>query len=340
MVRVKSPPMKKKPAKKSRQSETLALRQALAAAVDDRERLADEAGAAAEEAQSSDEELRSANEELETAKEELQSANEELGTLNDELRSRNLTLTTMNDDLENLLSAVEIPILFVRVDLRIRRFNATARALLNLDTDSADRPLLEVKSKIDVTALDRLVTDVIKTRTEADVEIQEGGARWRLARIRPYKTSDGKIDGAIIALIDIDTLKRSVITAQRATSDARMLAEASVLLSSSLDYEATLEKVTRLSTAEFSDWCAVDLVNDDGTIRHLTVTHANPVMRDLARQSEDTDRHSPGLGIGLAIVSQIVKLHGGSVSAESAGRGQGSTFKVTLPLLLRGDTNN
>lgn len=73
------------------------LRYALAAAIADRELLADEASAAAEEAQASDEELRSTNEELETAKEELQSANEELSTLNDELRLRNSALVRFND---------------------------------------------------------------------------------------------------------------------------------------------------------------------------------------------------------------------------------------------------
>jgi len=279
-------------------SEILALHQALAAVVEDRERLADEAAAAAEEAQSSDEELRSTNEELETAKEELQSANEELSTLNDELRNRNLMLTRMNDDLENLLAAVEVPILFVGVDLRVRRFNTTARALLNLDADAAGRPLVEVRSGIDVAILERLANDVIQSRTEADVEIQESGGRWRLARIRPYRTSDGNIDGAIIALVDIDALKRSVLAAESATRNANMLAEASVLLASSLDYETTLASLTRLSTAEFSDWCAVDLLNEDGTIRHLTVTHTNPVMRELALQFQETAFSEPDIAPG------------------------------------------
>jgi two-component system CheB/CheR fusion protein len=105
--------------------------------------LADEASAAAEEAQSSDEELRSTNEELETAKEELQSANEELSTLNDELRLRNTALVRMNDDIENLLGAVEIPILFVGTDLTVLRFNVTAGLLLNLRPDAIGRPLLD-----------------------------------------------------------------------------------------------------------------------------------------------------------------------------------------------------
>jgi two-component system CheB/CheR fusion protein len=44
-------------------------------------------------------------------------------------------------------------------------------------------------------------------------------------------------------------------------------------------------------------------------------------------------RSSGGLGLGLAIVRYLVDAHGGSVRAESAGRGQGSSFLVTLPLM-------
>lgn len=308
------------------QNETLSLRRSLAAVVEDREQLADDAAAAAEEAQSSDEELRSTNEELETAKEELQSANEELGTLNEELRTRNVTLTTMNDDLENLLSAVEIPILFVGTDSRIRRFNATAGVLLNLDSDSLGRPLIEAKSKIDVTFLERLVSDVMESHTKADVEIQESGQRgcWRLARIRPYRTSDGNIDGAIVALVDIDVLKQSVLTAEHATRKAKMLAEASVLLSSSLDYETTLESLTRLSTAEFADWCAVDLVNEDGTIRHLTVTHANPVMRELALQFQEVAFSEPDVAPGAP---EALRLRSSVLLSDIPG----STLPVLQP---------
>ena len=330
--------------------EIVALRQALAEVVEDRERLADEAGAAAEEAQSSDEELRSTNEELETAKEELQSANEELSTLNDELRNRNSTLTRMNDDLENLLAAVEVPILFVGVDLRVRRFNTTARALLNLDADAVGRPLVDVRSGIDVAILERLATGVIESRAETDVEIQETGGRWRLARIRPYRTSDGVIDGAIIALIDIDALKQSVLTAESATRNAKMLAEASVLLASSLDYETTLESLTRLSTAEFSDWCAVDLVNEDGTIRHLTVTHANPVLRELALQFQEVAFSEPDIAPGApealrrrssVLLSDIAESKVSELPPEAKITqligALGLKSLISVPLIVRGD---
>jgi CheY-like chemotaxis protein len=45
-----------------------------------------------------------------------------------------------------------------------------------------------------------------------------------------------------------------------------------------------------------------------------------------------TTRQHGGLGLGLAIVSQLVEMHGGTVQAESEGEGKGSTFTVTLPM--------
>lgn len=58
-----------------------------------------------------------------------------------------------------------------------------------------------------------------------------------------------------------------------------------------------------------------------------------PYVFERFRQSESSiTRSHPGLGLGLAIVRHLVELHGGTVSAESAGEGAGATFTVTLPM--------
>ena len=56
------------------------------------------------------------------------------------------------------------------------------------------------------------------------------------------------------------------------------------------------------------------------------------VFEVFVQGSGSLDRAQGGLGIGLALVRQLVRLHGGEVSAASPGPGQGSTFVVRLPL--------
>ena len=58
-------------------------------------------------------------------------------------------------------------------------------------------------------------------------------------------------------------------------------------------------------------------------------------MFDRFRQADGSSaRETVGLGLGLANVRRLVELHGSTVSAESAGAGQGATFVVRLPLTL------
>ncbi|MHC5755809.1 MAG: ATP-binding response regulator, partial [Nostoc sp.] len=57
------------------------------------------------------------------------------------------------------------------------------------------------------------------------------------------------------------------------------------------------------------------------------------VFEHFCQADSSTSRSSGGLGLGLAIVRQLVELHGGTVWAQSAGEGQGATFTVCLPVV-------
>jgi two-component system CheB/CheR fusion protein len=114
--------------KEKRSNQSSRLKQELAATkrylhsiVEDKEASNEELQAANEEILSSNEELQSTNEELQTAKEELESTNEELHTVNEQLHNRNFELTEANTDLVNLLSSVNIAMVMLGRDLRIRR---------------------------------------------------------------------------------------------------------------------------------------------------------------------------------------------------------------------------
>jgi hypothetical protein len=169
----------------------------------------EELRSANEESLSSNEKLQSTNEELETAKEELQSTNEELTTLNDELESRNTELMRVDNDFHNLMASVSIPIVMVGPDLRIRRFTDIAQKLLNLIPADLGRPITDIKTKLDLPRLGRLIGEVIDTLQTRDIEVQDQNGHWWSVRIRPYKTTDQKIDGAVIAFLDVDLLKKS-----------------------------------------------------------------------------------------------------------------------------------
>src|SRR6185437_216850 len=104
------------------EEELAVTRRYLQTVIEDQEAITEELKSANEEIQSSNEELQSTNEELLTAKEELQSTNEELTTVNEEMQNRNNDLVRTNNDLLNLLSSVNIPIVMLGHDLKIRRF--------------------------------------------------------------------------------------------------------------------------------------------------------------------------------------------------------------------------
>jgi two-component system CheB/CheR fusion protein len=183
-----------------------------------------------EEVLSANEELQSTNEELETAKEELQSGNEELTTVNDELQIRNVDLDRLNNDLVNLIWNVEIPILMIGKDGRIRRITPAAEKALNLQSSDVGRPMREIKSNFEVLSkdldLERKVADVVDTMVATETEIQDRNSRWFRLQIRPYRTLDNRIDGAVIAFVDIDSLKRSLTEVNRARSEAEKAREA------------------------------------------------------------------------------------------------------------------
>ena len=182
--------------------------------LEEHSRVNDELGAANEELISGNEELQSMNEELQTAKEELQSANEELTTVNEELHSGNRELNLANSDLVNLLNTVEIPIVFVDAQRRIRRFTPQAQSIFNLLPTDIGRPIDDIKPKVNVPELDEHIAWAIANVTVRESEVQDQQGRWYRKQIRPYQTGDGKVDGAIISLVDIDVLKRHVDQAE------------------------------------------------------------------------------------------------------------------------------
>lgn len=190
--------------------EELALtRRYLQTVIEDQEAITEELKSANEEIQSSNEELQSTNEELLTAKEELQSTNEELTTVNEEMQTRNDELVRTNNDLLNLLASVNIPIVMLGNDLKIRRFTPQTERLLNLLPGDVGRSISDFKLKINVPDLEDLVRSVLDHLAPSEREVHDREGRAYSMWIRPYRTSDNKIDGAVLALFDVTDRKNA-----------------------------------------------------------------------------------------------------------------------------------
>jgi PAS domain S-box-containing protein len=77
--------------------------------------------------------------------------------------------------------------------------------------------------------------------------------------------------------------RRARAQAEAAERRAAFLAEVSAVLASSLDYDTTLRAVADLAVPFVADWCSVDVVDPDGTVRRLALAHADPAKADIAR---------------------------------------------------------
>ncbi len=162
-----------------------------------------------EELQSANEELQSTNEELESSKEELQSLNEELQTVNAELQSKVEELSAANDDMRNLLNSTQIATIFVDNAMQVRRFTPEAAKIINLIQTDIGRPLQHVVSNL---AYEKLISDleaVLGELSPREAEVQTQAGEWYHMRIMPYRTTNNRIDGAVLTFASIDDQKQA-----------------------------------------------------------------------------------------------------------------------------------
>jgi signal transduction histidine kinase len=133
--------------------------------------------------------------------------------------------------------------------------------------------------------------------TGEEVEIVRGDGTRAVLNVSssPIRDQGGAVVAAAVTFIDITERRRR-------ERERRFLAEASALLSSSLDYTVTLANVARLAVPTLADWCGVDIIQDN-TLRRLAVEHVDQQKVALAR--ELGEKYPPALdspgGVGEAL---------------------------------------
>lgn len=178
-----------------------------------------------EEVTSINEELQSANEELETSKEELQSLNEELRTVNGQLQEKVAELESATDDLSNLLGSTDIAVLFLGTDLRVRRFTPALNDLLELIPSDIGRPVMHLARKFDDGDLVGIAREVLERFAPIESEIRSHSGRWYLQRALPYRTADNRIDGIVLAFVDVTARKQAELAVEAAQARLQAVIE-------------------------------------------------------------------------------------------------------------------
>jgi serine phosphatase RsbU (regulator of sigma subunit) len=115
---------------------------------------------------------------------------------------------------------------------------------------------------------------IVRHRSPVDGEL-----RWARVQATPVLDEDGRPVLAINVIEDITDIKR-------AEQGYRFLAQASHVLSGSLDYQATLRAVADLAVPHIADWCGVDVV-ENGHIERVAVAHVDPARVQLARELQE-----------------------------------------------------
>jgi two-component system CheB/CheR fusion protein len=127
--------------------------------------------------------------------------------------------------LVNLLTSVNLPILMLGPDLRVRRITPAAEKVLHVRPADVGRLVSDLRLPIDVPDLGEMIAESIDSLSVKQREVQDHDGHWYLLRIRPYRTLENKIDGAVIKLLDIDSLKRSLQEAEAARDFANAIVE-------------------------------------------------------------------------------------------------------------------
>ncbi|MEA2315452.1 MAG: hypothetical protein QOI03_2144, partial [Solirubrobacteraceae bacterium] len=124
-----------------------------------------------------------------------------------------------------------------------------------------------------------------------------GQERWLIARPAPVIDPEtGSLLFSVNVYEDITEVKRTQVA-------ETFMAEASRVLASSMDYSETLRRISRLAVPQIADWCAVDVLDEDGEIERVAIYHGDPELLGLAQRLHAG--YGPSLGDDSAVAEVI-----------------------------------
>jgi len=196
--------------------------------------------------------------------------------LADRMRARQ-AVESVQRDISYILESISDPFVVYDAEWRFRYVNGAARRAFSESPSSsggdvANRSLWEVFPTARGTPFEREAAAAMVDRAPRSFEMERRDGGWTETYL--YPTDDG---GLGVSWKDISARKR-------AENALRFLNEASTILASSLDFEATLSAVAQLAVPRLGDWCGIEIVGEDGVARQLAVAHTDPAKIPLAHE--------------------------------------------------------
>jgi two-component system, chemotaxis family, CheB/CheR fusion protein len=215
----------------------------------------------------------------------------------------------------------------VGIDLRVRRFTPAAESVFSLSPADVGRPLGEVRNRLQAPQLEREIGEVIEDMAPSVREVQDREGRFYVMKIWPYLTRAGRIDGAVLVLVDVDELKRAGEETQRALDRANSIVATVREPLLILDGELRVEKANRAYYDTFGvgpqetqgerlgalgngQWdgpalraALEDVLAKEGALDEFEVDHEFPGIgrRTMAINARRLYRENGGRGLLLAI---------------------------------------
>jgi PAS domain S-box-containing protein len=163
----------------------------------------------------------------------------------------------------------------------------------------------------------------------------DGIYRWHLGRAVPVREPDGTISSWVGTAVDIEDRKRAEL-------NQRFLVDAGLILGSASDYEQALAEVGAAAVPAVADWCFVDLLEPDGSLRLLTAAHLDPLKQRVALELRERYPAQPPLVVrsGQAeLVPEITDAHLEAAAHDDLHlellRALGLRSYLTVPLRAR-----
>jgi PAS domain S-box-containing protein len=252
-------------------------------------------------------ELQNQTQELESANEELVASNEQLQATFEELEEQERSFRALIETIPQLVWSITAAGDAEYVNEQWSRYSgATEPGAKNSDwrefVHGADRELVDDKWGRSFRSGDPFDVECRLRRAS------DGAYRWFLCRAVPLRDDSGTIIRWFGTCTDVHDQRRSA-------EGASVLAEASAALAASHDPVEMMRTVAQLAVPRFGDWCAVDLLDADGTSRRVATAHADG--KEPANTDEPERPHARVVA-PLVVSGRTV----GSLTVVSAESGQ------------------